>query len=141
MYNEIKEALFDQIKNYLALKNERVDVYKVPYQDIALFPAVTLELDRRRKAKKGLGVKELQLDMNIWVYTAILDVEDAEEQCLRIMELVEDAIESDKTLNGTAHYLSFDENNEAEFGTVERGEANFLQGAKIRLTITKRFAG
>lgn len=137
MYNEIKEALKVQIGNYLNGLGERVDIYKVPYQNIAVFPAVSLELNRRRKVKKGLGVKELQLDIVVWVYTDILDVEDAEEECLRVMELVEDAIEGDKTLSGTAHYLSLDD--EAEFGTVERGEANFLQGARIQVTVTKRF--
>lgn len=137
MYNEIKSALKSQIEDYLALQNEVVDVYRLPYQNIAVFPAVSLELERRRKVKKGLGVKELQLDMVVWVYTNILDAEDAEYECLRIMEIVEDAIESDKTLSGTAHYLSLD--GEAEFGTVETEGATFLQGAKIALTITKRF--
>lgn len=137
MYREIKEALYNQIKDYLNGLGERIDIYKVPYQNIAVFPAVSLELDKRRKVKKGLGVKELQLDMVVWVYTDIMDAEDAESECLRIMELVEDAIELDKTLSGHAHYLSLDD--EAEFGTVERGEANFLQGARIAVTITKRF--
>jgi len=137
MYREIKTALETQIRNYLATLNEKVDVYPLPYQDIAIFPAVSLQLERRRKVKKGLGVKELQLDMVVWVYTDILDAEDAEQECLRVMEIVEDAIESDKTLNKTAHYLSIDD--EAEFGTVEHGEANFLQGARIAVTITKRF--
>jgi hypothetical protein len=137
MYREIKEALKVQLVNYLNGLNEKVDVYKVPYQNIAVFPAVALELDRRRKPKVGVGVKELQLDMVVWVYTDILDAEDAEEECLRILEIVEDALESDKTLGGTCHYLSID--NEAEFGTVQTGEASFLQGARLPVTITKRF--
>lgn len=137
MYREIKEAMKLQLVNYLNGLGEKVDVYKVPYQNIAIFPAVALELDRRRKLKKGVGVKELQLDMVVWVYTDILDAEDAEEECLRITEIVEDALESDKTLGGACHYLSID--NEAEFGTVQTGEASFLQGARLPVTITKRF--
>jgi hypothetical protein len=137
MYREIKEALRAQLVNYLNGLGERVDVYKVPYQNIAVFPAVALELDRRRKPKKGVGVKQLELDMVVWVYTDILDAEDAEEECLRITEIVEDAIESDKTLGGTCHYLNID--SEAEFGTVQTGEASFLQGARIPVTIIKRF--
>jgi hypothetical protein len=137
MYREIKEALRTQLVNYLNSLNEKVDVYKVPYQNIAVFPAVALELDRRRKPKVGVGVKELQLDMVVWVYTDILDAEDAEEECLRILEIVEDALESDKTLGGACHYLSID--NEAEFGTVQTGEASFLQGARLPVTIRKRF--
>jgi hypothetical protein len=137
MYREIKNALHAQLVSYLNGLGERVDVYKVPYQNIAEFPAVCLELDRRRKPKKGVGVKELQLDMVVWVYTDILDAEDAEEECLRVLEIVEDAIESDKRLGGACHYLSIDD--EAEFGTVQTGEASFLQGARLPVTITKRF--
>lgn len=137
MYREIKEALKEQIVNHLNSLGERVDVYKVPYQNIAVYPAVALELDRRRKPKKGVGVKQLELDMVVWVYTDILDAEDAEEECLRITEIVEDAIESDKTLGGACHYLNID--SEAEFGTVQTGEASFLQGARVPVTIIKRF--
>lgn len=137
MYREIKDALYAQIVEHFASLGEVVDVYKVPYQNIAVFPAVSLELDRRRKLKKGVGVRELQIDMVVWVYTDIMDAEDAEEECLRITEIVEDAIESDKTIGGTAHYLSLD--GDAEFGTVERGEANFLQGAKLQVEIRRRF--
>lgn len=137
MYREIKDNLLAQIVEHLALVGERVDVYPVPYQNIASFPAVALELQGRRKPKKGVGVKELQIDMVVWVYVDIMDAEDAEEECLRLTEIVEDAIEKDKTLNGASHYLSLDE--DAEFGTVERGNANFLQGAKIQVEIIKRF--
>lgn len=138
MYSEIKNALHSQITTWLDEHDELIDVYPVPYQNIAIFPAVTLELDRRRKPKIGVGVRELQLDMNIWVYTDILDTEDAEEECLRVCELIEDAIESDKTLGGKVTYLSLDD--EAEFGTVQNGEASFLQGARLSLQIKKRFA-
>lgn len=137
MYKEIKNALQNQIVEFFTEENENVSVYAVPYQDIPLFPAVSLELERRRKPKRGVGVKQLELDMVVWVYTDILDAEDAETECFRIMELVEDALEKDKTLGGASHYLSIDA--DAEFGTVERGEANFLQGAKLRVLITKRF--
>lgn len=137
MYNEIKDALKDQIANYLNNHNEKVDVYPVPYQNIAVFPAVALELTTRRKVKKGLGVRNLELDMVVWVYTNIFDAEDTEKECFRISEIVEDAIESDKTLGGKVHYLSIDD--DAQFGTVQQGEANFLQGAKLSVKIEKRF--
>jgi hypothetical protein len=137
MYREIKNALQTQLETFLKLRGEQVDVYGVPYQNIALFPAITLETDRRRKLKKGVGVKQLELDMVVWVYVDIMDAEDAEEECMRLLEVVEDAIESDKTLGGTCHYLSID--GEAEFGAVQNGEASFLQGAKLPVLIQRRF--
>lgn len=137
MYREIKQALEDQIIEHFRVEGERVDVYSVPYQNIAVFPAVALELEARRKPKRGVGVKQLELDMVVWVYVDIMDAEDAEQECLRLTEIVEDAIEKDKQLGGACHYLSLDA--EAEFGTVTQGEASFLQGAKLKVTITKRF--
>jgi hypothetical protein len=138
MYREIKNALYTQVVNHLNSLNEKVDVYKVSYQNIPAFPAVALELERRRKPKRGVGVKQLELDMIVWVYVDIYDAEEAEEECLRITEIVEDAIESDKQLGGASDYLSID--GEAEFGVVQTGEASFLQGAQIRVQITKRFS-
>lgn len=137
MYREIKTALMNQIVNYLNEVGEKVDVYPVPYQNIPMFPAIALETDRRRKPKKGVGVKQLELDMVVWVYVDIMDAEDAEDECLRLLEIVEDAVESDKTLGGACHYLSIDD--EAELGTVQNGEASFLQGAKLPVTVIKRF--
>jgi hypothetical protein len=137
MYREIKEALKNQIANYLNSLNESVDVYAVPYQDIAVFPAVALEIVGRRKPKKGVGVRQLELDIVVWTYVDIMDAEDAELECLRITELVENAIESDKTLGGESHYLNLDDN--AEFGTVQQGQATFLQGSKLNVQIIKRF--
>lgn len=137
MYREIKDALQSQISTYLASQNENIDVYKVSYQNIAIFPAVALELNTRRKPKKGVGVKQLELNIIVWIYVDILDAEDAEEECLRISEIVEDAIESDKTLGGKCHYLSIDE--QMDFGTVQNGEASFLQGARLPVSIIKRF--
>jgi hypothetical protein len=136
MYVEIKEAMKQQLISYLNASGERVDVYGVPYENIAVFPAVALELQRRRKPKKGVGVKQLELDMVVWVYVDIMDYDDAEEECLRLTELVENALELDKTLGGTAHYLSIDD--DAEFGAIQNGDA-FLQGAQLRVTVTKRF--
>lgn len=138
MYNEIKDALKAQIVNHLDSQNEIVDVYSVPYQNIPLFPAVALELEARRKPKRGVGVKQLEIDMVVWVYVDIMDVEDAEEECLRLTEIVEDAIELDKTLGGACHYLSIDD--QADFGAVQQGDDTFLQGAKLRVQITKRFS-
>jgi hypothetical protein len=137
LYREIKNALKHQIIDHLNGQNEKVDVYGVPYQNIAVFPAVALELDRRRKPKKGVGVKQLELDLIVWVYVNIYDYEDAEEECLRILEIVENAIEKDKTLGGASHYLSID--SEAEFGAVQNGESSFLQGARLPVTILRRF--
>lgn len=137
MYREIKGALKNQIANYLNSRKERVDVYAVPYQDIAVFPAVALEIVGRRKPKKGVGVRQLELDMVVWVYVDIMDAEDAELECLRLTEIVENAIESDKTIGGQVMYLDLDEN--AEFGTVQQGKATFLQGAKLQVKIKKRF--
>lgn len=137
MYREIKDAMKTQLVNYLNSQEERVDVYSVPYQNIPAFPAVALELQSRRKPKRGVGVKQLELDMVVWVYVDIFDAEDAEEECLRLTEIVENALESDKTLGGTAHYLTIDD--QAEFGTVQQGEASFLQGAQLRVMVTKRF--
>lgn len=137
MYREIKNAMVNQIQTYLNGLGEKIDVYPVPYQNIAFFPAVCLELNSRRKPKKGVGVKELQLDIDVWVYVNILDVEDAEEECLRVVELVENALESNKRLGGASHYLTIDD--QAEFGTVQNGEASFLQGARVPVTVTKRF--
>lgn len=141
LYVETKNALQKQIANYLASKGVTAGVYKVNYQNIADFPAVTLEIDKRRKPIRGLGVRELQIDFNVWVYTEIYDMEDSEEQCLSIGELVEEAIEQDKTLGGVCQYLSI--NDEADFGAVQNGttsggEASFLQGMRIALTTTKR---
>jgi hypothetical protein len=135
-YKVIKDALQTQIQTFLGAQGESIEVYGVPYQDIALFPAVALELDKRRKPKVGVGVRRLELDIVVWVYVNILDAEDAEDECIRVLELVEQAIESDKTLGGTAHYLDID--GEADFGTVQQGEATFLQGARLALTIHKR---
>lgn len=137
MYREIKQALKSQIIDHLNSQGERVDVYSVPYQNIPAFPAVALELQSRRKPKRGVGVKQLELDFVVWVYVDILDAEDAEEECLRITEIVEDAIESDKTLGGVSHYLNIDD--QAEFGIVQQGEASFLQGAQLRVQVIKRF--
>lgn len=138
MYREIRDALCRQIEEHLISEGERADVYKVYFQNIADFPAVALQLDSRRKPKKGVGVKQLEFEIIVWVYVDIMDAIDAETECLRLTEIVEDAIEKDKTLGGTCHYLSIDE--QTEFGTVEQGEANFLQGAKIPVTVIKRFA-
>lgn len=134
IYKNIKEALCNQIKQYLVDQGIKdVDVYPTSYQNISMFPAVALEIDKRRKPKVGLKVRRLELDFNIWVYTNIMDAEDSEIECLNVMEVVEKAIESDKTLQGTCQYLTID--SEAEFGTVANGEASFLQGVRLPLTV------
>ncbi|WPF64871.1 hypothetical protein FBHYGVHD_CDS0024 [Staphylococcus phage MVC_VPHSA1] len=54
LYGTIKEALYNQLVNGFNASTEKVDVYKVHYQNIAQFPAVAIELSKRGKAKKGL---------------------------------------------------------------------------------------
>ncbi|RXF11071.1 hypothetical protein EG878_14540 [Enterococcus faecalis] len=141
MYEEIRDALKAQIESGLASEGEATtDVYITNYQNIPMFPAITLQVERRRKVKRAANrVRQLEFDLSVWVYVKLYDAEDAERECLRITEIVEAAIESDKTLNGTAHYLTIDDN--LEFGTVATGNDGdvFLQGARIQLTITKRF--
>lgn len=138
MYREIRDALKSQIEGHLNSLGEEVDVYKSPRQNIPRFPAVAIELDKRRKPKKGVGVKQLELDLFVWVYVDIYDLDEAEDECFRLSEIVEDAIELDKTLSGEAHYLSLD--SEAQFGAVETGTDSFLQGARILVTVKKRFS-
>lgn len=136
-YLNIKGALINQIKSYLESKGKTVDVYSVPLQNITMFPAVSIELQTREKAKVGLGVRQLNFVVNVWVYTKVVgDSEDAEQQGLELTQIVEDAIESDKTLNGTSDYLSIDD--VSEFGFVSQTDGMFLHFAKIPLTIEKR---
>lgn len=134
LYTDIKYALAEQIDAHLKSLDETIEVHKVPYQNLIVFPAVAIELERRRKPKRGVGVRQLEFELVVWVYTNILDENDAEDECLRIMELVEEGIESDKSLGGLVGYLSID--TDAQFGTVQQDES-FLQGARISVTITK----
>lgn len=137
IYTDIKNALRDQVSQHLeGTDYNNIDVFGEAYQDLTHFPAVTLEIKRRRKPIRGLGVRELQMDIDLWVYTNILDSEEAEAQCLELVELVEVAIEKDKSLGGVVDRV--DIQNELNFGTVEYGENNFLQGAQIQFTATKR---
>lgn len=136
LYLTIKNALHNQLVAGLATHGEKVDVHKVHYQNIGYFPALAFELQKRRKVKKGLGVSEVEFTILVWVYTDILDAVDAEESCVELLSVVEKIIESDKTLGGTASYLSIDD--EVEFGTVETGSANFLQGARLPVLIRSK---
>jgi len=135
IYSDTKDALKSQLEAHFDTLNYPIEVHPLPYQDILNFPAISLELTGRRKPKRGVGVRQLEMTFNVWVYTNILDEEEAEEQCLEIVEMVEQAIELDKTLGGVSHYLSIDD--EVEFGTVEQGQ-DFLQGARISLVVQKR---
>lgn len=140
LYNQIKYALQDQIKAHLAAENEVADVYPVYYQNIPLFPAVAIQTERRTKTKKSVGkISEVKLLFNVWTYVKIADFEDAEAECMRLTEIVEAAIEADKTLGGISMYLTIDD--ELDFGVVETNEGVFLQGSKILLTVTKRVQG
>ncbi|AGE61012.1 hypothetical protein Riggi_21 [Bacillus phage Riggi] len=137
IYTDIKNALRDQVSLHLQDTDySNIDVFGEAYQDLTHFPAVTLEIKRRRKPIRGLGVRELQMDIDLWVYTNILDSQEAEEECLTLVDLVEQAIEADKSLGGVVDRI--DINNDLNFGTVEYGENNFLQGAQIQFTAFKR---
>lgn len=137
IYNEIKTALLSQIEAGLLLAGEEAEVYPVYFQNIPMFPAVAIQIERRKKLKKGVSrIYELELDLNVWTYVKILDYVDAEVECLRLTEIVEQIIESDKTLNGTAMYLKIDD--ELDFGVVESPDGIFLQGSKMILKIKKR---
>lgn len=135
IYSAVTNAIHDQITAHFVAEEQVIDVHKIPYQDLAHFPAVSIELKSRRKAKKGLGVSQLNIDYEIWVYTNVLDEVEAQDKCAEIAELVEVALEADKTLGGTVHYLSIDD--ELEFGMVEQG-SDFLQGARMTLSVLKR---
>lgn len=140
LYTQIKTALVSQIENALIAANENVDVYPVYYQNIPMFPAVAVQVERRKKIKKSVGkVYELEYDFAVWTYVKILDFQDAEAECLRLTEIVEAAIEDDKTLGGIAMYLSID--NDLDFGVVDSLDGIFLQGSKILLTVKKRIQG
>ncbi|AGY46821.1 hypothetical protein Blastoid_22 [Bacillus phage Blastoid] len=137
IYTNIKNALKEQVTQHLEGTDfNNIDVFGEAYQDLTHFPAVTLEIKRRRKPIRGLGVRELQMDIDLWVYTNILRSDEAEEECLTLAEIVEQAIESDKSLGGVVDRI--DINNDLNFGTVEYGENNFLQGAQIQFTAFKR---
>ncbi|AVO23025.1 hypothetical protein [Bacillus phage Anath] len=136
LYMDIKNALYNQLVNGLATHSQPVDVHKVHYQNIGFFPALAFELQKRRRPKKGVGVSEVEFTILVWVYTDILDAVDAEEACIELLEVVEKIIEKDKTLGGTVAYLSIDD--DVEFGQVETGEANFLQGARLPVTIRSK---
>lgn len=140
IYLEVREALFSQLVNYLNTSDERVDVYKSNFQSIPMFPAVTLQLVARNKAHRGNQIYELTLNMNVCVYTDVLVVEDAEADCYRLTEVVEEAIISDQTLGGVVANVTLT-GDDIEFGTVEIGEANFLQGARIPIKIRKLYEG
>lgn len=136
LYLDIKNALYNQIVNGLNSQNVKADVYKVHFQDIPTFPAVALELQKRRRFAKGIGVSQVDFTILVWVYTDILEAVEAEEQCIELLDVIEKIIIKDKTLGGVSSYLYIDD--EAEFGTVEQGEANFLQGAKLPVRISSK---
>lgn len=139
-YNTVKYALLNQIKAHLVAANEQADVYPVYYQNIPFFPAVAIQTERRKKVKKGVSkISEVSVQFNVWTYVKIADFEDAEAECLRLTEIVEAAIENDKTLGGITMYLTLDD--DLEFGVVESNDGIFLQGSKILLTVTKRVQG
>jgi hypothetical protein len=135
-YHIIKNSLENQIKEHLAQKGrEDVDVLSVPRQNIQMFPAVSVELVNRTLPKVALGVEELRLQFNVWVYVKIIDPIEVEQEGLKLVDIVEEAIVKDKTLNGMVDYLTIE--GESEINFVSQTDGMFLHSSRIPLLITK----
>jgi len=136
LYSTIKQSLHDVLVEGLNASPHRVNVSKGHYQNEMAFPLVAMELAERTKKKRGLGIYEVTFLVNLWVYTDCLDFDEAEEQCLEVLDTVEKILEKNRTLNGTISLVNIDDT--TEFGTVNPGEANSLQGAKLPVAITSK---
>lgn len=136
IYNNMKHALYDTLVSCFNNSEVRMDVYKVPFQNIPTFPAISLETIGRVKEPKAMGASVYHIDYYVWVYTSILDSIEAEEQCLELTRITEEFLLANKTLGGKCSSLSIDE--ELQFGVIEQGENNFLQGARIPVKITTK---
>jgi len=135
IYNEVKRAIRDRLISCFNASTDKVDIYEAPYQNIPVFPAVTIETIGRDKKYSGIGgIHKKTIDYAVWVYTDVLESVEAEEWCLDLTEKVEGFLLSDKTLGGKVSTLSLDE--PIQFGQVEQGENNFLQGARIPIKVT-----
>lgn len=135
IYNDIKQGLYDTLVDNFNNSEVRMDVYKAPFQNIHGFPAITIETIARTKETKGLGVSVYNIDYYVWVYTDVMDSLEAEEQCLEYTRMTEEFLLNNKNLGGKCSNLSLD-NDEIQFGVIEQGENNFLQGARIPVRVT-----
>lgn len=134
IYNTVKQALYDTLVNCLNNSDDRVDVYKSPFQNVLAFPALFIDIAGRTKESVGVGgTYRFHIDFVVWVYTDILESVESEQYCLHLTDKIENFLLQNKTLHGKVSSLSIDE--EIQFGTVEQGEANFLQGARIPVKI------
>ena len=135
IYNDIKQGIYDTLVDSFNNSDVRMDVYKAPFQNINIFPAITIETVARTKQAKGMGVSVYNVDYYVWVYTNVMDSLEAEEQCLEYTRMAEEFLLNNKNLGGKCSNLSLD-NDEIQFGVIEKGENNFIQGARIPVRVT-----
>lgn len=135
IYNDIKQGIYDTLVDNFNNSDVRMDVYKAPFQNINIFPAITIETVARTKQTKGMGVSVYNVDYYVWVYTNVMDSLEAEEQCLEYARMAEEFLLANRSLGGVCSNLSLDED-ELQFGVIEQGENNFLQGARIPIRVT-----
>ena len=131
----MKQALYDTLVDNFNNSDVRMDVYKAPFQNIHGFPAITIETIGRTKEPKAMGASVYHIDYYVWVYTDVMDSIEAEEQCLEYTRMAEEFLLNDKTLGGKCSTLKLDDD-EIQFGVIEQGENNFLQGARIPVKVT-----
>lgn len=138
IYNETKAHLADYLIECFNASDDKVDVYRAPFQQIPMFPAISIEIVGRPTRKPvGIGgTYQSAISVNVWVYTSMLDGIEAEEQCLWLTHQVEYYIAKNRTLGGRFSEVKLDD--DIQFGTVQEGEVNFLQGARIPLLITTK---
>lgn len=138
IYNQVKAHIADYLIECFNASDDRVDVYRAPFQQIPAFPAISIEIVGRptRKAVGIGGTYQSAISVNVWVYTSLLDGMEAEEQCLWLTSQVEYYIANNRTLGGRFQEVKLDD--DIQFGTVQEGEVNFLQGARIPLLVTTK---
>lgn len=138
IYNQVKIHIADYLIECFNASDDKVDVYKAPFQQIPMFPAISIEIVGRptRKAVGIGGTFQSAISVNIWVYTSLLDGMEAEEQCLYLTDRLEYYIAKNRTLGGRFQEVKLDD--DIQFGTVQEGEVNFLQGAKVPLLVTTK---
>lgn len=135
IYNDVKHAILNTLTGCFNGSSERVDIYAVPFQNIPTFPAISVEFIGRTKEDVGVGgTYRMNIEYAVWIYTDVLDSEEAEEWCAFLAHMTEQFLLANKTLGGTVSKINI--NGELQFGKVEQGENNFLQGARIPLVVT-----
>ena len=138
IYNETKSHIAEYLIECFNSSDDRVDIYKAPFQQIPMFPAISIEIVGRptRKAVGIGGTYQSTISVNVWIYTSLLDGVEAEEQCLYLTSQVEKYFAKNRTLGGRFQDVKLDD--DIQFGTVQEGEVNFLQGARVPLLITTK---